>query len=164
MNDFYSELSAVDAVLSAFVNKFVKNRPDESTAAALANRYQLASQFINTIGETMEVINNIASALKTSEIPSAFEREGITTVTLDSGYRVTVSQLTRASIIDKEAAFEWLKDNGHEYAIQSTVNSSTLSSLAKTMLEEGKELPDDKFKVVIMPNTSITKVQKRAKN
>ena len=80
------------------------------------------------------------------------------TVTLKSGHRVTISYKTLASIKDKVAGFEWLRNNGLGDLITETVNASTLAATAKKMQEEeNRTLPEEYFNVVLQPNTSITK-------
>lgn len=53
-----------------------------------------------------------------------------------------------ASVQNKDAAFDWLRNNGGESLIQPTVNASTLKSFVKTKLEEeGVEPPEDAIKM-----------------
>lgn len=46
------------------------------------------------------------------------------------------------SFKDKEAGFEWLRDNGFEWLIQPSVNSRTLTAELKARREEGEEEVD----------------------
>lgn len=106
--------------------------------------------------------NRVFSEYKEQVLPGAFEAAGITHVPLDEGFRVGLSSKTWVSIPPekREAAYQWLRDNGLESLITSTVNSSTLSSTARTMMEESnKELPDTLFNVAIVPNTSVTQLK-----
>ena len=91
-------------------------------------------------------------------VPKKFEEEGVSSITID-GYRYTVSHQARTSIItsEKPAAYDWLRNNGLGDLITETVNSSTLSATAKTLAEDGIDLPDDLFKVHSFDNTSRTK-------
>jgi len=91
-------------------------------------------------------------------VPSKFEEEGISSITID-GYRYTVSVSSRTSIIssEKQAAYAWLIENGLEDIITETVNSSTLSATARTLMEDGVELPEELFKLYTFNNTSMTK-------
>ena len=99
----------------------------------------------------------IYKKLKEEVIPSKFEEAGCTSITVN-GHRFTKSETFRASMKDKVAGYDWLRDNYLEDLITETVNSSTLSATARTLLEEGKELPEDVFNVYILQNTSVTKV------
>ena len=59
-----------------------------------------------------------------------------------------------AGIKDKEAAFEWLRENGYSDLIGETINGSTLRAWMKEQLEEGTELPDvfrcDPYRVAVL--------------
>lgn len=77
---------------------------------------------------------------------------------IDGVGRVSVSYRFSCSMIDKERGIEWLDSNGHGSIAQRTVNSQTLSSFAKNLMEDkGIELPEDIFKTSTSPYTSITK-------
>jgi len=94
-------------------------------------------------------------------MPAAIEGAGVTNVPLAEGLRVQRAQVTRASIREgmHEAAHAWLKENGHHMIVTETVNASTLSSLAKELIEEQNiDLPDEMFNVALMPVMSITKI------
>lgn len=96
---------------------------------------------------------------KEFKVPEAFEQAGIPNVALDEGFRIGVSIRTVASVVpgQKEAAFTWLQENGAGDLIQETINASTLSAYAKQKGEKNEDLPDDIFKVNLMPNASVTK-------
>lgn len=105
--------------------------------------------------------------MRNTVIPDAFEREGVKSFTTEDGYRVTVAQRVQASIPaeTKHLAFDWLKNNGFEHVVQETVNAGTLGALAKNLMESEDpdalvyELPDEFFKVNIVPTTSVTKTK-----
>lgn len=92
-------------------------------------------------------------------VPEAFENAGVPSVPLEEGFRVSTSVRTLASIKEgqKAAAFKWLKDNGHGDVIQSVINASTLSALAKELGEKNIDMPDATFNVARVNNTSVTK-------
>lgn len=104
---------------------------------------------------------SIKDRLSKEVLPEIFEKSAVAqSITLKSGYRVGVSYRTLASMKDKIGAMKWLEENGLADIIQPTVNSSTLSSVAKTMAEENKSLPEEYFNVVTQPTTSVTKAKK----
>ena len=113
------------------------------------------------IEELYKSINKTYDQWKSERLPNAFEAEGVPTVNLEEGYRVTVSEKVFASIRGgkKEAAYQWLRENGLASIVTETVNSSTLSAVAKTMAEENRELDADYFHVHIVPSTSVTKTK-----
>lgn len=152
-------LSAIEDA-KVHIAKFMAERPASNTATTLAERFLCAKRIYDELDAIKKTVSTMLEALKLHEIPQAFEREKATSVTLNIGYRVTLSQLTRAQMIDPEAGKQWLRDNDHEYVITETVNAQTLASLAKELMEQGVELPDDKFKVTLLPSVSVTKVRR----
>lgn len=120
---------------------------------------------LRTLSEQVEAttkpFNDLYNEFKDVRVPKAFEDAGVPTVNLDEGFRVTVSHKVRASVKGgmKEQALQWLRDNGLGDIVSETVNSSTLSAVARTMVEENRELDADLFSVHIMPTTSVTKVK-----
>lgn len=97
--------------------------------------------------------------VKEVQVPTALEAAGMDSVPLSEGFRVGTSHAWRASLVpDKKVdAYIWLRANDKGDIIQSTVNASTLSALAKQMAERNEELPADLFNVAHVPNTSVTK-------
>jgi len=162
-NDAYLQALTEIERLDHAIQQFLLSRPASQTAAVLANRYQLARVLSDAVSEAVKPLSTMIGAMNLHDIPEAFENEKISTLTLDTGYRVTVSTLLRASTIDSDNGKKWLRDNGHEYAVTETINASTLAALAKQLLTEGKELPDDIFKVTPMPSVSLTKLKATAK-
>lgn len=106
-----------------------------------------------------KILSETVTLLKQTIIPEMFDRDQITSFNTREGYRVTVSMATRASMTDKILGSKWLKENGLGSIVTETVNASTLSATAKTMLEDGKELPPELFNVYLQPNTSVTKLK-----
>ena len=98
--------------------------------------------------------------LSKSYIPETMlEKGGGSSLTLkDIGYRFTVSTSLSATILDKDKAYEWLREQGQDGIITETVNASTLSKFAKTYTKDfGLDLPEC-FKVNPYYSTSVTKV------
>ncbi len=153
-------VAVIGARIQGVIDEFDYFKPN-LTAAQLAAVYAPLKEFIDLVDTTMKPLVALREAMKVGIIPEAFEREGLTSITTASGKRVTVSQLVRAAIAgDKEAAFQWLRDNDLSEIVIETVNASTLSSVAKTLIEEGKELDPDLFKTTILPSTSVTTTRK----
>jgi hypothetical protein len=94
-------------------------------------------------------------------LPMVFENEGVTTITLSAGYRVTIGQRLSASIVadKKPDAYNWLVHNDLGDLITETVNASSLSATARSLIEEGRQLPDDLFKTVVLPQVSLTRTK-----
>jgi hypothetical protein len=129
------------------------------TSAEVAAAYVAIKTLNDTYNETGKIISKVVDEIKHVILPECFEREGLSSFTTKSGYRVTVSSTVRATIADKVGGYEWLRENGLGDIITETVNASTMGAVAKGMLEEGKELPDQFFKTYIQSSTSITKTK-----
>lgn len=138
---------------------------EAATAAELAHIIVAGSQVYDAIEATEKRLAELKKKLKEDLVPAAFDREKITTFTLAAGFRVTTSIALRASIKagERDNAFEWLRANAMGDLITEVVNASTLSATARTMAEEGRELPDRHFNSHLQNNTSITKVKTKAK-
>jgi hypothetical protein len=94
-------------------------------------------------------------------MPARLDAEECKTFNTDDS-RVTRTAKVYASIPGdkREAAYQWLRDNGYEGLIQETVNSSSLSGAAKEMMANGNELPEDLFSVHTKDGISITRKRK----
>ena len=116
------------------------------------------------LSDAVDELGKLVENLKTTQIPQLFEDHNVRNVSVEVdgiAYRVGVSQRVVASVKadDKAKAYDWLRTHELGALVIETVNSSTLASTAKAMLEEGKELDPDLFNVAIMPTTSVTKVK-----
>ena len=117
---------------------------------------------IRTMDENLKYVKkrfyDLYKRYKEEIVPTKFQEEGITSITVD-GTRFTVSQSSKTTIVggEKEAAYKWLRENGLEDLITNTVNASTLSATARSLLEDGVEMPEDCFKFHFFNNTSMTK-------
>lgn len=129
-------------------------------AIDLARSFTVLHRLCSTVDQRTSGVGELFERYKTVDCPEVFDLAGVTHVPLAEGYRVQISHATRASIRPdfKQQAYKWLKDNGKGDVITSTVNSSTLSALARTMSEEENlALPDEFFNVALVPNTSVVK-------
>lgn len=150
----------LDGVKMAVIERLSETiRETEGDAIELARTFVAMRQLRDNIDAALKPFDVMYAEVKDVKLPARFDEAGVPTVNLEEGYRVTVAHNTRASIKGdmKERAFEWLRANGLEDIVTETVNSSTLSAVAKSMVEENRELPDDIFNVAIMPTTSVTK-------
>jgi hypothetical protein len=149
------DLEAILGELKALADQ---NRP----ASELAHLFGVVRDIQDMLSEiVLAPVSECYGKLAKEIVPAAFERENLTSFTTKDGYRVSISTKYFASIAgDKEAAYEWLRNNGLGEIIQNTVNASTLSAAGKAMLEEGKELPDELFRSHFAVNTSLTRTKK----
>lgn len=129
-------------------------------AIPMARAFVVLHRMVEKIDNDLKPIFRTFEEYKTQHLPKVYEDSGVTSLPLAEGYRVGVAQTLRASIRkdQKDAAYQWLRENGLDDLITSTVNASSLSSTARIMLEEdNKELPTDIFNVALMATTSVTK-------
>jgi len=143
----------------------VENQIKDAIAAGpieLARAYVVLREAMETMEESLKPFQALFQRVKNVEMPQAFQTAGVPTINLEEGFRVSVVQQTRASIRPgmKEEAHRYLQNNGYGDVIQETINSATLSSLARTLQEENLELDETIFNVAIMPTTSVTKTAK----
>lgn len=102
--------------------------------------------------------------MKVNKLPSVLDGDGVPSVNLEEGYRVTVVHNVRASVRGgrRDDAILWLRENGLGDLVSETINASTLSAVARTLAEDNKQLDDDIFSVHVMPTTSVTKTKEKA--
>lgn len=137
-------------------------------AVQLARSFVVFHRLVERMKETIKPIYHddaekpgLFEQYKRKLLPEAFEVEGVKSIPLAEGFRVGTSATYRASIKkdQKDAAYAWLRANKLGDIISSTVNASTLSSVASNMAEnDNKELPEEYFNTAMVPTTSVTKV------
>lgn len=154
MEGFQSGLVAMIKMFNLGAQK-VPNLPIQDSLRYL----KLVRDVTDAIAATEKDMRRILDALRQQTIPQLYKDNGITSLSVD-GYRFTLSTMIRANIKEgmKEPALEWLRENDLGDLIIETVNASTLSSQARALIEEGKELDPDLFNTAHMQTTSITKV------
>lgn len=161
-----------------------------STLNDACESYVLVKNVASVLHGATKEINKYETYVSYSVIPDLFVREGVKTITTESGYRVTISQrlsvsmqdsvISRDWLIDngmealadqyegeesfssKLVAYEWLRIKGYGSIIQTTVNASALSSTVKQMIEtENIEPPFELFETKPTVFTSITQVKSK---
>jgi hypothetical protein len=128
-------------------------------AIDLARCFIVFHRMMSVMGDKLKSLNALFEEYKVLRMPAAFEAAGVTHVPLDAGYRVGVNYTWRASIKGdmREKAYDYLRKNYADCVIE-TVNSSTLSALARELQEEKNiELPSSMFNVAHVPSTSVTR-------
>ena len=102
----------------------------QDSVGAVANPNELA----NKVQELKELEDEIANAeasvkklkekakvLSSFEIPEMMKDMNITKLKLKDGEQIEVSNFYSASIVDQDAAFNWLRNNGHGDIIKNDV-------------------------------------------
>lgn len=135
---------------------------NRKSTISLARAYVVLYKLNEKVEEFDKAFSLLFEKYKKELIPAAFEQAGIPSLPLDEGVRVGTSYRTFASIRPEEKvrAYDWLREK-YPDVITAVVNSSTLSSLAKSLQEEDNvELPSDLFNVALVPTTSVTVTKK----
>jgi hypothetical protein len=128
----------------------------EMTLSQLITRLDEVRNIHARLKEIAADVNSLADHLSMDLVPGAMQAAGFTTVNHEVG-RVTIGTRISASMVEKDAAMQWLRDHELGSLIQETVNANTLGAQARSMIEAGEELPVDLFKTTVKPYTSITK-------
>ena len=125
----------------------------ENRVKELATKMRDLQEQKDRAKEQLAGINKQLDEVRIVELPQAMEEAGIERVRLAGIGQVEIRTDVRASVpaATRMEAWGWLKDNGFEALISSTINSSTLKAWAKEMIMEGEEIPEDLFRV--MPYT-----------
>ncbi len=155
--DIMGHVQAIEKQLAATVKSMQKAQ--KAGAIPCARSFVVLKRMCERMEEAAKPYNAMLALYKGLVIPELFEAAGIPNVNLDEGFRVGVSTRILASIIPdkKDEAYQWLRDNKLGDIIGETVNASTLSATAKSLIEDqNKELPAELFKVAHVPNTSVT--------
>ena len=151
--------------LSGYIDKIIAEL-DEMVRGAnslegLAEAYILFKNCAEIVHSGTKKINIAKDKVSYDVVPEKFLEEGVKTITTLSGHRVTVSNQLSVKILEKEAGYQWLKDNGLEALIKPTVNASSLKAAIKDMMEnENKQPPTDVFSVKNAAFTSVTSTKK----
>jgi hypothetical protein len=152
-------LSGVNEVITQLTEKAAEARSGNWAGPEVARLYVELRSFYDLLGACNKELSALKDKMAYEDVPTAFEREGVTTYTLKEGYRVTTSPLVRASCKDMEECIKWMKSHEQFVGIvKETINASTLAALAKGEMGEGRELPDELFNVHVGMNTSVTKI------
>lgn len=117
--------------------------------ADMAKAYWAVCNLHDDLKKQLTRLYHVMNALDKAVLPKLFEHHGLDMVRIpELGRSFSIRQMTTASMLDKEQAMEWLRENGHGDLIQETVNAGTLASFIRNMiLEEGIEPPEELFKV-----------------
>lgn len=153
LNETLARLDVVDKD-QRFVSMETREAPGW-TLSQLITRFAEVRNLHARLKEIAADVNQLADHLSMELVPEAMRAAGFTTVNHQVG-RVTIGTRVSASMLDREQAMQWLRDNELGSLIIETVNAQTLGAQAKDMLEKGEELPAEVFKTTVKPYTSIT--------
>src|SRR5210317_1527184 len=108
--------------------KFREDKQEQIKAVAnpneLANKVQQLKDLEDEISNEEDSIKKLkekANILSQFEIPQMIEEMNITKLKLKDGETVEVSNFYSASIVDQDAAFQWLRENGRGDIIKNDI-------------------------------------------
>jgi len=130
----------------------------KDTLALAATHYRNLYALDKAIEEVRLKASRQAIAYQNRILPDLFHNAQQDTVKTLNGYTVSMSIDLGVSIPEgkKDAAYQWLIDNGLGDIITSTVNSSTLKSVIKDLDAKNLELPaDDIMTIRRFPKYSV---------
>lgn len=160
MSEATERLKALADQLAPIVDELTRevNVAREQDHITLIRYFDEFRHAADVFSDAKKALTELEKDVSSVYIPDAMFTAGVKTVNVVGVGRVTVSYKFGCSMLDKEAGMDWLKRNGLGGIIIETVNASVMAATAKKMIqEEGKDLPDNIFKVSTNPYTSITK-------
>ena len=108
--------------------KFREDKQEQIKAVAnpneLANKVQQLKDLEDEIANAEASVKKLkekANILSQFEIPQMMEEMNITKLKLKDGETVEVSNFYSASIVDQDAAFQWLRENGRGDIIKNDI-------------------------------------------
>lgn len=132
----------------------------EEKTANVAGLYVALEAVNDTVTTATKELTKYGQFLSYTKLPEMMDHDNVRSVNTNFGVRVTMSSRTSVTMIDKEEGKKWLRENGYGDIIQETVNSQTLGSLVKEMIEkENIEPPNELFSVKAAPYVSVTKIR-----
>lgn len=131
-------------------------KQDFSTLLVL---FHEATEFYKSLENLRKQLNGILTTYDRAVIPATFDRLDQDKVQVPSiGRSFYPSTKYSASIVDKEAGFEWLEKQGDGDLITRTVNAGTLASYLRGYEEDnGKSAPEEIFKLSTYQKTGSSK-------
>lgn len=112
---------------------------------------------VEALEKSVKKLSALCSLAREVLLPERMDTEKVPTVNTDR-IRATRTSRVLASIRsdNREGAYNWLRATGYDSLIKEQVNASSLSALAKELMSQGKELPEDHFSVHLKDGVSIT--------
>ena len=154
MAALWSEMEAdVEKHLSSGVEKV--DQKTLGSVAELARAIREKEDSISLLEEELKAEKRLLLKLSDEDLPSILDELGMQSFKLDDGSEVTVKSTYGASIRleDREKAYQWLRDNGHDDIIKNTVQvqfgrgEDEKAEAFKKWVEEHKYSPDQKTEI-----------------
>jgi hypothetical protein len=159
-NNSHNAAALISAYLIELLERLSKDTFNVLTKgdipAAVAH-YAEARATVKRLTAQLTEVQKHVDNLSYQALPTMFANANVTSIKIDGVGRATVNDHWSASILNREAGFDWLRKTGNEGLIIETVNAQTLGAFAKEEVKAKRPLPDDIFKVTARPYISIEK-------
>ena len=154
IEEIVSYLSKIDNAVASVLPDIITHHPLGDAVDAVSD----LDVVVTALEKAVSGVKGRVSYAKEVSMPVRMDADKVKTFNTDR-YRVTRTARVFASILsDKvQSAYEWLRKHQYDALIKETVNSSSLSAAAKELMESGRELPEDLFRVHLKDGVSITK-------
>ena len=145
-----------DAIKEAIVDLQIEIDTGDSLSEikTACQLYRKVKDLKNEMDDLLKAANKIHTKMTEDLMPALFDQEDIKNITVE-GFQYIVTHKSRATMKDKEAAFEFFREKGQESIITETINWQTLDATIKLYLEEGLDVPDEIFDVYIQAGMSV---------
>lgn len=149
MADIESILNDLNEAITKAEHFHTSEDYDAIEISEIARRYWVTKELYDRAKECSTRLYGIYNSFDKAIFPGQLEKRDLDMVRLpDLARSFSIRTNVSASMLDRERAMEWLRDNGHGDLIQETVNAGTLASFARNLqIEHGVDLPEYLFKV-----------------
>jgi len=161
--DNLARLDALTAELQSIgkaINTNIREIEDGGNPVQTAVAYHNTRESYEGLDEARKGIYEMSDRLNKFLVPQALEKAGTDSIRIPSLARsfYIVKKFSATIIGPKEAAYDWLRENGLSELVQPTVNAGTLTNALKTLiLEEGRDAPEELFKFSSYNTTGSSK-------
>tara|TARA_Y100000034_G_C6908939_1_gene422720 strand:- start:3656 stop:4072 length:417 start_codon:yes stop_codon:yes gene_type:complete len=137
----------------------MNNLTSESSYLELATAMRDLKASIDELGKQKSALQKQYDHIAQILVPEKMEGEDIDVITVKGVGRLKVTSQLRCSVkaAHKFDLDQWLRTNGFEDLISTTVNSSTLKAFVKEQMSLGNEVPTDYLNLHAYNMTSLTK-------
>tara|TARA_S200002703_G_scaffold98763_1_gene85405 strand:- start:80 stop:658 length:579 start_codon:yes stop_codon:yes gene_type:complete len=122
MSDVFDQMEAdFESSMASSVEKM--DQGDLTTVAGMARAIRDKEQEVTALEQKLKDEKKALLKLTDEELPTMLAEIGLTSMKLDDGSEVTVKPTYGASILvdNRPAAYEWLREHGHDDIIKNTV-------------------------------------------
>ena len=146
--------------LASFLERATRDSQEVSQTGDIPSTLAHFAALRRKVDEMDKLVDDLKAHVKYLSyevLPTLFTNQNIKTITIPDLGRCTVNVRWNATMPDKEAGMQWLRNTGNDGLIIETVNAMTLGSFAKEMTLNGMPLPEEVFRVSTAQHISITR-------